>query len=308
MSVLSAAKIRAMKVSELKEELKSRKLDVHGLKGDLVKRLLGEIENDNKEDKPAKKVKQNEPEDDCEDSSKESENSSKESSDDVLQSLKDSGWNEQLKDEFAKPYFKGILKFLAQEKANGKTIFPPQKDIFNAFNYTPFDSVRVVIIGQDPYFNEGQAHGLCFSVPKGVKVPPSLNTIYKELETCVPNFKNPKHGCLEEWAKRGVLLLNATLTVEKGKPNTHASCGWQKFTDTVIDILNEKKDGLVFLLWGGFAQKKGKKIDSNKHHVLQSPHPSPMAAGAFKGCGCFKEANKLLKEDGKEPIDWSISP
>jgi len=170
----------------------------------------------------------------------------------------------------------------------------------------PFDKVKVVIIGQDPYFNPGQAHGLCFSVKKGVAIPPSLRTIYAELESSIPGFKKPKHGYLENWARQGILMLNATLTVQKGKPNSHAKCGWQTFTDRVIELLNSKKKNLIFLLWGGFAQKKGKVIDAEKHHVFSSPHPSPMGGPGFKGSGCFSTTNKTLKEMGETVIDWKL--
>jgi len=224
----------------------------------------------------------------------------------ILQFLTEPGWLAVLKDEFQKPYFKGIIKFLQDEKKEGATIFPEESNIFSAFNSTPFDSVRAVIIGQDPYFQPGQAHGLCFSVRKGVKVPPSLNRIYKELERTVPGFKNPGHGCLQDWTAQGILLLNATLTVRQGKPNSHEKCGWQIFTDAVIQILDSKKKGLLFWLWGRFAQKKGEKI-SKKHHCILSAHPSPMSGSAWINCGCFEKGNKLLAKIGAPPIEWKIA-
>ena len=168
------------------------------------------------------------------------------------------------------------------------------------------DAVRVVIIGQDPYFNTGEAHGLCFSVQRGIKIPPSLNRIYKVLQTTVPGFRKPTHGCLEHWAKQGVLMLNATLTVQKGVANSHAKCGWQRFTDAVIAKLNEKRSGLVYMLWGGFAQKKGKTIDRSKNCVLEGPHPSPLSGAAWNECKHFAKCNKYLIEHGQAPIDWNI--
>mmetsp|Transcript_5682 Transcript_5682/g.7948 ORF Transcript_5682/g.7948 Transcript_5682/m.7948 type:complete len:314 (+) Transcript_5682:120-1061(+) len=224
----------------------------------------------------------------------------------LLKNLTDKKWRIVLAEEFKKPYFKQIIKFLDEEKQKGKTIFPPETEIFNALNTTPFDKVRVVIIGQDPYFNEGQAHGMCFSVRKGVKVPPSLNMMFKELERSFSGWKNSPHGCLESWAKQGVLLLNATLTVEKGKPNSHAKCGWQQFTDKVVDIINTQKSNVVFLLWGSFAQKKCKDIDEKKHLVLKAVHPSPMSGGGFVGCNCFVDTNQYLKSKGLEPINWNL--
>jgi len=311
---LTVTEIKNMKVAELKEELKKRSLPVSGKKDELVERLTTAIQGGASEEAsapPAKKQKQEKSKESKTEKSndnnnnEQTENAGEEGSSSLLDSLKDEGWKEILSPEFKKPYFQGIIKFLDQEKKNGVKILPPLCDVFNAFNYTPFDKVRVVIIGQDPYFNEGQAHGLCFSVRKGVKVPPSLNMIYKELDRSIPGFKAPKHGYLESWAKQGILLLNATLTVQPGKPNSHAKCGWQEFTDRVIDIINEKKENIVFLLWGGFAQKKGKNIDTEKHHVLESPHPSPMSGGGFVGCNCFAETNKILKDLGGEPINWT---
>jgi len=227
-------------------------------------------------------------------------------SDGPLVHLTDNSWREILTDEIKKPYFKSIIKFVEEQRKIPVEVYPPPEDVFSAFNYTPFATIKVVIIGQDPYFNAGQAHGLSFSVRKGIKVPPSLNAMYNALTNSIPDFKKPKHGYLEKWAKEGVLMLNATLTVEKGKPNSHAKCGWQEFTDAVIKFLNENKKGLVFMLWGGFAQKKGAVISRENHCVLEGPHPSPQAGGSFKFTKHFVDANKYLSDKGKTPIDWKI--
>lgn len=216
------------------------------------------------------------------------------------------GWKDALKGEFEKPYFQDIKTFLLAEKAKGKTIFPPGPLIFNAFNSTPFDKVKVVILGQDPYHNPGEAHGLCFSVPIGIKTPPSLLNIYKELERDIPGFVRPNHGCLEKWTSEGVLLLNAMLTVEKNQPASHQKIGWQTFTDAVIKNLSEQRSGIVFMLWGNFAKSKSALIDSQKHFVLSAAHPSPLAGNAFSGCAHFSKANELLAQQGKEPINWNI--
>lgn len=195
---------------------------------------------------------------------------------------------------------------LAAETAAGKQIFPPLKMVFSAFNETPWDKVKVVVIGQDPYHDDGQAHGMCFSVLAGVKPPPSLKNMYKELTTDIPGFKEPNHGYLLSWAHQGVLLLNATLTVEAHKPNSHAKIGWLQFTDAVIAELSEKHSALVFLLWGGFAQKKGKKIDRQKHKVIECAHPSPLSVTQWMGCKTFSKCNEALVALGKTPIDWSL--
>lgn len=215
-------------------------------------------------------------------------------------------WKEPLENEFESEYFQNIKKTLIAEKKQ-YTIYPPGKEIFNAFNYTPFNKVKVVIIGQDPYHGPNQAHGLCFSVNKGIKHPPSLENIFKELENDL-SIPYPKSGNLEHWAQQGVLLLNATLTVRKGEANSHQNIGWQKFTDAVINSLSKQKEGIVFLLWGGFAKKKGAKIDANKHHILTSGHPSPLSAnkGHWFGNKHFSKTNQLLESMGKTPIDWSI--
>jgi uracil-DNA glycosylase len=188
----------------------------------------------------------------------------------------------------------------------GKIIFPPGSLIFNAFNTTTFDKVKVVILGQDPYIKPGEAMGLSFSVPKNVAIPPSLLNIYKELHEDT-GCSIAKHGDLTQWALQGVFLLNATLTVERGNSNSHASIGWHTFTDAVIRKLSEKKEGLVFMLWGNFAKKKSALIDPFKHLILEAPHPSPMAGGAFFGCRHFSKANEYLASQGKEPVDWQIN-
>jgi len=219
--------------------------------------------------------------------------------------LTDESWKKLLKGEMEKDYFKAIESFVAQEREEN-AVFPSDEDVFNAFNFTPVDQVRVVIVGQDPYFNPGQAHGLCFSVRKGVKVPPSLNRMYKALEKTVPDFENPKHGFLEEWAKRGVLMLNASLTVRTGKPNSHAKCGWMDFIKAAIKKLVEARKGLIFFCWGTFAQKLMKGYDLSSHHVLEYSHPSPMS-GAEWNCTHFADANTILKEASLPEIDWKLS-
>jgi uracil-DNA glycosylase len=217
----------------------------------------------------------------------------------------EASWKEVLADEFGQPYFAAIKTFLVQEKQAGKTVFPPGPLIFSAFNQTPFDAVKVVILGQDPYHNPGEAMGLCFSVPKGVRVPPSLVNIYKEIKSEL-GIEPPKHGDLSHWAAQGVLLLNAMLTVEAGKPASHQKIGWQTFTDAVIRRISEQKEGVVFLLWGNFARGKKALIDQERHYVLEAAHPSPLAGDAFQGCGHFARANEMLEKQGKMPIDWSL--
>ena len=215
-------------------------------------------------------------------------------------------WKVVLKNEFETPYFNEIKNTLIKEKSSFE-IFPAESDIFNAFNLTPFYQVKVVIIGQDPYHGPGQAHGLCFSVLNGVKYPPSLDNIFKEIKTDL-GYSYPKSGNLTSWAEQGVLLLNATLTVRKGEANSHQKIGWQKFTDAVIEKLSSENEGIVFLLWGGFAKKKGQKIDKTKHHVLTCGHPSPLSAnkGHWFGNQHFSKTNELLKQMGKVPINWKI--
>jgi uracil-DNA glycosylase len=213
-------------------------------------------------------------------------------------------WLEILKPEFEKPYMKSLKSFLAEEKSAGHVVYPKGGDIFNAMNTTRFDAVAVVIIGQDPYHGEGQAHGLSFSVPKGVRPPPSLMNIYKEIESEY-GVKMPKTGDLTGWAEQGVLLLNATLTVQASLAGSHQKKGWEEFTDRNIYALNERREHLVFMLWGSYAQKKGAHIDRTKHLVLESVHPSPLSADrGFLGNGHFKKANDYLEKNGRPPIDW----
>jgi len=216
------------------------------------------------------------------------------------------GWKAVLEPELNSDYMQQLKAFLLQEKQAGKVVFPPGKQIFNAFNHTPFDHVKVVILGQDPYHGPGQAHGLSFSVPAGVRTPPSLVNIFKEIERDL-GIKPPKHGNLEQWADQGVLLLNATLTVVQGNAGSHQGKGWERFTDAAIDHLNRERENIVFMLWGSYAQKKGALIDRQKHLVLTAPHPSPLSAHrGFLGCGHFSKANQYLQSHGKTPIDWSL--
>ena len=197
------------------------------------------------------------------------------------------------------------MAFVAAARAGGKTIYPPQKDVFNAFRFTACADVKVVILGQDPYHGPRQAHGLSFSVLPGIPAPPSLVNIYKELSTDIEGFQIPPHGCLQSWAEQGVMLLNTVLTVEAGQAHSHANLGWETFTDAVIAALNRHREGVVFLLWGSHAQKKGQIIDRLRHFVLTAPHPSPLSAHrGFFGCRHFSETNRLLQEQGKNPIDW----
>lgn len=212
-------------------------------------------------------------------------------------------WKEQLADEFEKPYFKELAEKVRGAYQNG-TVYPPPQLIFNAFDLCPFDDVKVVILGQDPYFNPGQAHGLCFSVQDGVPPPPSLVNIYKEIRDDM-GTEVPESGNLERWAKQGVLLLNSSLSVNAGEPNSHQGWGWEQFTDAVIKQVSEKREHVVFLLWGRPARKKGEVVDREKHLVLEAAHPSPLAAyKGFFGCKHFSQANAYLKEHGKMPIDW----
>jgi uracil-DNA glycosylase len=216
-------------------------------------------------------------------------------------------WLEVLGDEFGKDYMVSLKKFLKEEKEAGYKIYPKGSDIFNAFNKTPFDKVKVVILGQDPYPGDRQAHGLSFSVQKDIPTPRSLNNIYKELISDIPGFKMPSHGNLEEWARQGVLLLNATLTVRAGISASHQKKGWEIFTDEVIKKLSDEKSGLVFILWGNYAQSKALLIDQKKHHILKSVHPSPLSVErGFFGSKPFSNTNEILKKEGKTPIDWQI--
>ena len=217
----------------------------------------------------------------------------------------ENSWKALLQPEFDAKYFAEIKTFLLEEK-RAYTIYPAGQNIFAAFNSTPFDNVKVVILGQDPYHGPGQAHGLCFSVPSGVSFPPSLLNIFKELNTDL-NLPMPGHGNLEKWARQGVLLLNATLTVRANNAGSHQNKGWEIFTDAIIRLLSDKKDGLVFLLWGNYAQAKQNLIDVNKHFILKAAHPSPLSAfRGFFGCRHFSETNRLLTIQGKIPIDWAV--
>lgn len=214
-------------------------------------------------------------------------------------------WKEALAGEFEKPYFADLVSTLHQEKRSGRVIYPPGPLIFNAFNLTPIDKVKVVIIGQDPYHGPGQAEGLSFSVPHGVTPPPSLKNIYKEIESDL-GVTLHKDGSLEGWARQGVFLLNAILTVRAGAPASHGRIGWAEFTDAVIRTLSERREGLVFMLWGNFARSKKRLIDTSKHHILEAAHPSPLAGGAFFGCRHFSTANTILESEGVAPIDWTL--
>lgn len=215
-------------------------------------------------------------------------------------------WKAVLQEEFSADSFRSLKSFLLEERSNHHILFPPASLIFSAFNHTPFDAVNVVLLGQDPYHGPGQAHGLSFSVPEGVPLPPSLLNIYKELEM---EFGWPitRKGNLKKWADQGVLLLNATLTVRANQPGSHQKRGWEEFTDGVIRKLSNQRTGLIFLLWGKYAQAKAPLIDPTKHHILQAAHPSPFsAARGFFGCNHFIKTNEILKSQGKSPIDWQI--
>lgn len=214
-------------------------------------------------------------------------------------------WQTELAGEKEKPYFQKLMAFVKSERCS-KEIYPPQCDIFNALKYTPLEKVKVVIIGQDPYHGPKQAHGLSFSVLPGINPPPSLKNIFKELHSDL-GLPIPKHGCLIKWAEQGVLLLNAVLTVEASKPQSHANIGWEEFTDKIIQVLNDKKENLIFLLWGAYAQKKCSMIDPTKHHILKAAHPSPFSATRFLSCKHFSKVNELLKKAGKTPIDWDLN-
>lgn len=216
-------------------------------------------------------------------------------------------WQPIVGDELNKPYMKELFSFLEKEKKAGKEVYPDQEQIFEAFRLTPFSQVKVVIIGQDPYHGQGQAHGLCFSVNKNVKIPPSLVNIFKELSSDL-GMELPEHGCLENWARQGVLLLNNVLTVESGKAGSHHQKGWEKFTDKVIEALNQEKENLVFILWGSPAQKKAAKVDPQRHLILKSVHPSPLSVyRGFMGSRPFSQTNAYLKQKGLTEIDWRIT-
>jgi uracil-DNA glycosylase len=215
-------------------------------------------------------------------------------------------WKEAMKEEFSKSYFQNIVAFLKTEKALKKTIYPPGSLIFNAFYKTPFDKVKVVILGQDPYHGKGQAHGLCFSVPNGVAKPPSLVNIFKELQSDLGILPSV-NGNLERWAEQGVFLLNTSLTVRESEPGSHSKIGWIEFTDSVIKKISDEKRGVVFILWGRFAQDKQVLIDETKHHVLKAAHPSPLSAhNGFFGCKHFSKTNDFLMKEGLQPIDWKL--
>jgi len=215
-------------------------------------------------------------------------------------------WKEALSPEFESPYMQQLKAFLVEEKQRGKAIFPRGSEYFRALDLTPLDEVQVVILGQDPYHGFGQAHGLCFSVRPGVRIPPSLVNIYKELETDL-GIPPARHGFLESWAKQGVLLLNSVLTVEESQAASHQGKGWERFTDAVIRRVNDECDGVVFMLWGSYAQKKAAFVDTERHLVLKAAHPSPLSAhNGFLGCRHFSKANAYLAEHGREPIDWAL--
>jgi uracil-DNA glycosylase len=218
----------------------------------------------------------------------------------------EASWKEILYQEFSKPYFLQLVNFLKTERAAGKTIYPPGQLIFNAFNTTPFDRLKVLILGQDPYHGPGQAHGLCFSVPYGIPPPPSLVNIFKELQTDI-GLTPPAHGNLTHWAEQGVMLLNASLTVRANEPMSHANIGWAEFTNTVISKISSLKKNVVFILWGKFAQEKQALIDETRHYLLKAAHPSPFSADkGFFGCRHFSKTNEWLAAHGIDPIDWKL--
>lgn len=215
-------------------------------------------------------------------------------------------WKARVGHWFEREDMRALSAFLHREKQAGKTIYPPGPKIFSAFENTPFEHVKVVILGQDPYHGPGQAHGLCFSVLPGVPVPPSLDNIFKEIGSDL-RLPRPDHGCLIPWAKKGVLLLNSVLTVEAGRAGSHQGKGWEEFTDACVEALNRERENLVFLLWGSYAQKKGRIIDPRRHRVLKAPHPSPLSAHrGFLGCGHFSRSNEYLRQRGQMPIDWRL--
>ncbi len=220
----------------------------------------------------------------------------------------EASWLRHLAPEFEKPYMRELRAFLQAEKAAGVQVFPPGAEIFNAFAHTPLERTRVVILGQDPYHGPGQAHGLCFSVRPGVALPPSLQNIFKELERDL-GIPRPQQGCLIPWADQGVLLLNSVLTVAAGRAASHQGKGWETFTDCVVELVNRECRGVVFMLWGSYAQRKGAAIDRDRHCVLTAPHPSPLSAHrGFIGCGHFSAANTWLARQGQPPIDWGLPP
>jgi len=214
-------------------------------------------------------------------------------------------WKKALSEEFEKPYFSNLVSFLHAEKNAGKTVYPPGKAIFKAFELTPLNHLKVVILGQDPYHNPHEAMGLSFSVPQGVRMPPSLRNIFQEIENDL-GIRMSGQTNLENWARQGVLLLNAILTVRAGEAASHSKCGWEEFTDAVIKYISDNCQGIVFLLWGNFARSKSALIDHSRHYVLEAAHPSPLARGAFFGCRHFSKTNEILSSQGKSPIDWQL--
>lgn len=217
----------------------------------------------------------------------------------------ENSWKQALQEEFDKPYFRALVRFLHQEKAEGKIIYPPGREIFKAFELTPLPEVKVVILGQDPYHQPGQAMGLSFSVPDGVPAPPSLKNIFKEMESDLGITMSGRPN-LENWARQGVLLLNSILTVRSGIAASHSGIGWQQFTDAVIRCISDRCQGVVFLLWGNYARTKKELIDTSRHTVLEAAHPSPLARGAFFGCRHFSKTNEILAASGRTPIDWQL--
>jgi len=216
------------------------------------------------------------------------------------------GWHDVLRDEQTKPYWKNLCAFVSAERAEHE-VFPPEPDVFSALSLTPYDDVKVLILGQDPYHDVGQAHGLCFSVRPGVKVPPSLRNIYKELQADL-GCTIPDHGFLEAWAKQGVLMINAVLTVRAHEANSHKAKGWEKLTDQIIRAVNAKEEPVVFLLWGGYARKKARLIDTSRHGLVEGAHPSPLSVKKFMGSRPFSQVNARLEDAGREPIDWQVPP
>jgi uracil-DNA glycosylase len=214
-------------------------------------------------------------------------------------------WQSALGAELQKPYFKQLEKFVDAARAKDE-VFPPEDEVFSAFELAPLDKVKVLILGQDPYHDNNQAHGLCFSVKPGITVPPSLVNIYKELETDVPGFKRPRHGYLVDWAKQGILMINAVLTVKAHNPNSHKDQGWEEFTDAAIKAVNAKKEHVVFVLWGGYAKKKAKLIDKKRHTVIEGAHPSPLSVKLFMGSKPFSAVNEALENHGQTPINWQL--
>jgi uracil-DNA glycosylase len=214
-------------------------------------------------------------------------------------------WQEILGAELEKPYFQKLSEFVDGERSKAE-VFPPEDEVFSAFNLAPYQSVKVVLLGQDPYHDNNQAHGLCFSVKPGITPPPSLVNMYKELETDISGFKRPRHGYLTHWASQGMLMINAVLTVRAHEPNSHKDQGWEQFTDAVIKAVNNKPEHVVFLLWGGYAQKKGKSIDRKRHTVIECAHPSPLSAKKFFGSAPFSATNAALEDHGQSPIDWQL--